>query len=209
MSDETRLVGYNKGRVQTRDIDELLGICRGLIADDEINANEIRFLARWLEGQSHIHNDWPTDLLIRQLAEILADGKIEPHELISFAETIRSIIGEKVIDGPGECHAVTSCELPYCNPQPQIAFEGQSFCFTGKFVFGTRDKCEKAVVRHGGIIKSGVVNDLDYLVIGFLSNPNWAHTSYGRKIEGAMALKSSGKKISILSEEHWVNSLHR
>jgi hypothetical protein len=42
------------------------------------------------------------------------------------------------------------------------------------------------------------------MVIGTRVSPNWITTSYGRKIQEAMELKSAGSKITIISERYWL-----
>jgi len=37
--------------------------------------------------------------------------------------------------------------------------------------------------------------------------PDWAHTSYGRKIESAVALQQEGHSIAIISERRWLAAL--
>lgn len=42
-------MNYRFNEVKDRNIDELLGISRGLIADDKINQAEAEFLLDWIE----------------------------------------------------------------------------------------------------------------------------------------------------------------
>jgi len=85
-----------------------------------------------------------------------------------------------------------------------IKIKNKSFCFTGQFLFGTRNACEDIVIKKKGIVFPRVRSDLDYLVIGSLINQEWAHTSYGRKIEKAVLYKKKGLPINIISEDQWV-----
>lgn len=41
-------------RITSRQIDELIGIARGLIADDQINQSEVEFLRKWLAANAII-----------------------------------------------------------------------------------------------------------------------------------------------------------
>jgi NAD-dependent DNA ligase len=94
---------------------------------------------------------------------------------------------------------------------PDIVFEGRSFCFTGVFVYGNGDRgqCEAAVRSRGGYCYERPNRDLNYLVVGNFVEPAWAHQTYGRKIENALALKSAGAGCKIISEEHWTKFLQR
>jgi NAD-dependent DNA ligase len=100
-------------------------------------------------------------------------------------------------------------ELLYRGP---VEYEGQSFCFTGIFNFGTRKECHSAVLDKGGLIEKDVNLRVDYLVLGSDFNPNWAGTNYGRKIERAMEIKKGEGKSAkplVLSESDWVRSLNQ
>ncbi len=51
--------------------------------------------------------------------------------------------------------------------QPKsVVFQDRSFCFTGKFAFGTRSECERAVVGRGGRCTRRPTFDTEYLVVG-------------------------------------------
>ena len=91
-----------------------------------------------------------------------------------------------------------------------IEYEGKSFCFTGIFDYGTRQKCQEIVIKKGGMIEKGVNLRLDYLVLGSDFNPHWSGPNYGKKIERAMEIKKGeGKnaKPFVISESDWVESL--
>ena len=99
--------------------------------------------------------------------------------------------------------------LPLDDPPPQIVLEGRRFLFTGTCIYGNRTKCLRAVTERGGITKSSVTLDLDYLVIGYYVTPSWKHQSFGNKIEKAMLCRDNPKSsLAIISEEHWMNALN-
>ena len=55
---------------------------------------------------------------------------------------------------------------------------------------------------------SGVVLDLDYLVIGTFASQDWAHNNYGRKIEKSIKYNEDGRaNIAIISEDAWADAL--
>lgn len=108
--------------------------------------------------------------------------------------------------------AKTSDLIPVSNkffdkPASDVIFEGRSFCFTGVFVFGCGDraKCEVAVRARGGYCYDRPNRDLNYLVIGSFVQSAWAYKNYGRKIETALELKSTGACCKIISEKHWAS----
>ena len=47
-------------RIEDRGISELIGIARGLVADDVVNELEADFLIRWLKENEHL-TCWPFD----------------------------------------------------------------------------------------------------------------------------------------------------
>ena len=46
-------------RVLTRSCESLLGICSGILADGNLNDQEIRYLDNWLDNNRNIANTWP------------------------------------------------------------------------------------------------------------------------------------------------------
>lgn len=48
---------------------------------------------------------------------------------------------------------------------------------------------------------------LDYLVLGPLVTPSWAHTSFGRKIEKAIDYQRRGCLIEIIDESGWFKQI--
>ncbi|MDG1206840.1 MAG: BRCT domain-containing protein [Pseudomonadales bacterium] len=201
MSKQARVT--TKDEIQDRLIDELIGVCRGVIADGRVDEQEAIFLGQWIENHREIADRWPVNILYARLVEMLRDGIMSESERAELLLTLRDLTGESLIyQEPNR-----STTLPLDNPQPEIDFTGKSFCLTGRFVFGSELECEEAILELGGDIVEAPNMVTDYLVIGELSSPDWVHTSFGRSIEHAVDLKQQGSSISILSEEHWVNSL--
>jgi NAD-dependent DNA ligase len=201
MSKQARVT--TKDEIQDRLIDELIGVCRGVIADGRVDEQEAIFLGQWIENHREIADRWPVNILYARLVEMLRDGIMSESERAELLLTLRDLTGESLIyQEPNR-----STTLPLDNPQPEIDFTGKSFCLTGRFVFGSELECEEAILELGGDIVEAPNMVTDYLVIGELSSPDWVHTSFGRSIAHAVDLKQQGSSISILSEEHWVNSL--
>lgn len=59
----------------------------------------------------------------------------------------------------------------------EVVIESAGVCHTGEFAYGTR------------------------------VSPDWAHTSYGRKIERAVELQEQGHPLFIISEQRWLQAL--
>lgn len=79
MSDEF----YNRvggDRISSRQIDELIGIARGLVADGQINQAEAEFLQKWLAANAAISDQPVIRVLYQRVSEVLADGVLDEHE---------------------------------------------------------------------------------------------------------------------------------
>jgi len=190
-------------RVQDRLIDELIGLCRGVIADDVVDESEVIFLGQWIENHRHIAELWPVNVLYSRITEMLLDGVLTSNEQRELLITLKELTGESsTFQEPNR-----STLLPIDKPAPEIVYPGQSFCLTGRFVFASVMECEETIAEMGGAIDATPTVDTNYLVIGEMCSPDWVHTTFGRSIEKAIVLRTEGQGIKIVSEEHWVNSL--
>lgn len=93
----------------------------------------------------------------------------------------------------------------YDAPPPIVVFKDNVFLFTGRFTFGTRRRCERAVVDRGGLIPESdeVTHSVDYLVVGTRGSERWKHIGYGAKIEAAVVERNVHGKPAIIAEPHW------
>ena len=190
-------------KIQDRLIDELIGICRGVIADGDVDEKEAIFIGQWIENHREIAEKWPVNILYARLMEMLRDGVLTSSERADLLETLRNITGDSAMFQESN-HSTT---LPLDSPKPPIQFEGKTFCLTGRFVFGSKFDCEETIAEMGGAIAEAPTPETDYLIIGEFCSPEWRHTTFGRSIERAVELKAEGCLISIVCEEHWVESL--
>jgi len=189
--------------VQDRLIDELIGICRGVIADDNVDEREAIFLGQWIENHRDIANRWPVNVLYARITEMLKDGVLSKDEQGELLRTLQELTGESsTYQEPNR-----STTLPINRPAPDIEFSGKTFCLTGQFVFGSKIECEETVAELGGMVDQAPTQDTDYLVIGEVCSPEWEHTSFVKSIEVAVEMQSQGHDIKILSEEHWVDCM--
>jgi len=189
--------------VQDRLIDELIGICRGVIADDNVDEREAIFLGQWIENHRDIANRWPVNVLYARITEMLKDGVLSKDEQGELLRTLQELTGESsTYQEPNR-----STTLPINRPAPDIEFSGKTFCLTGQFGFGSKIECEETVAELGGMVDQAPTQDTDYLVIGEVCSPEWEHTSFGKSIEVAVEMQSQGHDIKILSEEHWVDCM--
>ena len=136
--------------VQDRLIDELIGICRGVIADDNVDEREAIFLGQWIENHRDIANRWPVNVLYARITEMLKDGVLSKDEQGELLRTLQELTGESsTYQEPNR-----STTLPINRPAPDIEFAGKTFCLTGQFVFGSKIECEETVAELGGMVQT-------------------------------------------------------
>lgn len=193
-------VGHD--RLTMRQVDELIGIARGLIADGVINQAEVEFLQKWLAANLEISDQPLIRVLYRRVNEILADGVVDDDEKTELLDTLTRFADRDF--ELGEVLKATS--LPLDDPAPALAFVGQRYCFTGTFNFGQRKHCEQTVIERGATA-GGLSKQTNFLVIGTYATESWMHSSFGNKIMHACEMREHGVPISIVSEAHWVTFL--
>lgn len=194
---------FNASRRIDRGIHEMLGLCRGILADGVVSADEALLLMNWMESNPDLTQQWPASALAERLDRIFADGVVEPDEQEDLAELLREISG--VIEG-GEQAVGQSTTLPLDRPPPPLQFSGWEYVFTGRFASGTRRWCQQAVERGGAACASDVTLRTNVLVVGTYGSRDWAHSSYGRKIEKAVEYRRK-TDIVIVDEAHWSSFL--
>ncbi|MFM2373012.1 MAG: hypothetical protein RIS85_2734 [Pseudomonadota bacterium] len=201
--DERTLNRLNNDRIQSRQVDELIGLARGLIADGSINSAEVHFLEKWLATNLSVSQQPLIATLYDRVRAILADGVADPQECSDLFAALNAFTAGDAELG----EAAKAASLPLCHPVPAVTFEGMAYCFTGTFSFGQRKHCEEAVISRGGTGGS-LTRSTNYLVIGAYATEAWKHYSFGNKILKAVDMRSSGVPISIISENHWTKFLH-
>jgi hypothetical protein len=136
----------------------------------------------------------PFDLAVIQTVRIPEDWSSSD----AFREYRDELVGDILRDGS-----------PFDRPQPAVSFAKRTFMFTGKFVFGTREACQAAVLSRGGSApdQKSVSQLINYLVIGVEGSKAWSHGKYGNKIEGAIIARREYGSPAIISEDHWVSAL--
>ncbi|MEP1446272.1 MAG: BRCT domain-containing protein [Paraglaciecola sp.] len=191
---------YNRKDNQDRQIDTLIGLCKGITADGKVDQAEAEFLQTWLVQNNQSQNPIIVNLLSK-VGEMLEDGVLDQEESGELLSVLYSISGEK--SELGEVSKTST--LPICSPAPKIEFDDRTFLFTGTCAYGTRKDCQSAIESLGGTNAKSVTKGLNYLVLGTYVTDSWAHESFGRKIEKAMEYRESGLPITIITEEHWLN----
>ncbi|MBT3879262.1 MAG: NAD-dependent DNA ligase [Candidatus Scalindua sp.] len=195
---------WTDARLLKRSCESLLGINAGILADGELNNQEIRYLENWLCDNMAIASTWPGEVIYSRIKTIFADNKITEDEREHLKQTLSDLIGFTLQEtgaafGASINHPINEVDL--------IRIRNNIFCFTGNFLYGTRNACERAITERGGTAIPRIKKDLNYLVIGTMVSNDWVHTSHGRKIENALEFKKDNCPIYIVSEKQWVESL--
>lgn len=196
---------YNRvggDRISSRQIDELIGIARGIAVDGALSQAEVEFLQKWLAANASISDQPVIRTLYRRIDEMLSDDVLDPEESAELLETLNSFSNRDFELG----EVLKSTTLPLCRPPPDLTFVGRTYCFTGTFNYGQRKFCEQAVAERGGSCGS-LSQRTDYLVVGVYATESWKHSTHGNKIIKASEWRDRGVPIAIVSEEHWTKHL--
>lgn len=124
---------HDKKRLDDRAVDELMGLSKGLIADNVVNEDEAKFLQSWMEANVPCCQDKMVNILYRRIQEMLIDGifdQTEKEELLLF---LKNFTGQAPPDNETAQLATT---LPLDDPPPSVNFAGSIFCLTGTFAYG-------------------------------------------------------------------------
>lgn len=187
-----------------RDVTEILGIVKGLLADGVVNDEELQFLIDWGRQHPDSVRRWPGSALFARIQHVFEDGVIDEQERADLADLMSQLVGGKIsmvlgADGP--------TTLPVDDPAPPLEWNESVFVMTGRFAYGTRAACEQEIVSRGGQLAANVTKRTTYLVLGTFGSDDWSHSSFGRKLERACELKSAGGEIYIITEDHWAGAL--
>lgn len=203
MTDDSRLHRlYNRARLADREVNELIGLTHGVIADGRVSQEEVEYLHKWLVAHTAGAGNPVVAALLGRIDTILADGIVDPEEAEDLLSTLKQFAAGDFEVG----EVLKATTLPLDAPPPNVRFPKSRFCLTGTFAFGTRKECEAAVEARGSLCGS-LTQETGYLIIGIYATDSWAHSSYGRKIEKAVTMKAKGLPIAIVGEQHWAAQL--
>jgi NAD-dependent DNA ligase len=191
-------------RLATRHMDELIGLCQGVLFDGAVSDVEAKNLLKWIECHRDSADTWPGNVLYERITRAMLDGRIDADE----EKELMDILG-RVAGGPPDHNAPhVSRAIPYDDPPPVVTFNECAFCMTGQFVYGARREVEAVIIERGGRIASAPSGKTDYLIVGTFGSEEWLHSTHGTKIVKAVELKAAGKPIRIITERHWTGCLH-
>ena len=196
---------FNTKPMADRQIDQLIGLAQGIVADGIVNQAEAETLQNWLRANQTTDNPYVSRLL-DQVERVLKDGVLDDDEGRELHDALMNWTGGGGADGEES----TTGSLPL-DPAPRaVRITGHIFVFTGTGVFGTRRMMQDATIRAGGTVERNITMQTNFVVLGTYVTPAWAHQSFGRKIEKAMEYRDrKGTGVQIVHEEDWVQALGR
>ena len=191
--------------VVRKSLNNLMGIVNGLVCDNQLADTEIQFLATWLEENQHIADTYPANIVFRRVSEVMADGVITETERVELLADLKVISGNEFMETGAALPAHIAAVF---DDDPYVEIENRLFVLTGKFLFGTRSACERAILKRGGMVASNVSRRTNYVVVGTMASPAWIEQNFGRKIQKAAELAESGDaEIAVVREPDWVIAL--
>jgi len=131
--------GINARLRVERDIAELLGIAKGLLADGRIVEEEARYLHQWGAHHRDALMRWPASLLFTRVRQMFVDNRIDEAERLELQEVLSAFVGGEMSITLGYEGAA---ELPLDQPAPLVCWQGEVYVFTGKFAYGTWRQCQ-------------------------------------------------------------------
>ncbi len=188
---------------ENRTVDELIGICKGIVADGKVSEDEADFIVKWMNENAYMACDrWPINLLLNRLERMLADDVIDAEERKELFSLLSGIVGGLPV---ADRIASFSSNLELDTPSP-LDFGGRTFCFTGKFAYGTRADCEDAVSCRGGFVLPSISKKVHFLVVGLMGSRDWLHSTFGLKMEKAFTYRQK-YGLHVVGEDHWAKFL--
>ncbi len=178
----------------------LLGLVKGLLADNILNPQEILALDSWLRNHQELLHHWPANVIAERVQAVLADGVISLEETQDLAETLSRVLdwGFNALE-----HIHPWVELLSREPQPEVIVPGRSFLLSGRFVYGPRARGDAATLECGGLTDKALNGALDYVVVGALTQASPPERESSALIADALSLQSSGHVIEVIPEQAW------
>jgi NAD-dependent DNA ligase len=201
--DQILAVDPNRDAAVFRQIEELIGLIKGVMADGAVHQSEAEFLVKWLEKNKDTLDQWPAVAIFPRLKAALSDGNLDNEEEKEIRELLHAALEQN------SKREASDTAIPYTTPVPEIQFANRTFCFTGKFQSGSRPWCVSQIIARGGIAASKLTQNVNYLIVGEINSGSWMNAKHGRKIGKAIKYRESGAKIAILSEETWFEQLRQ
>lgn len=85
-----------QARRNSVDVAELIGLCKGILADGTINLAEAEFIQDWLDDRADQMDLWPARELHQLIIRVLEDGAMSGDEEAELIALLEDMTGERV-----------------------------------------------------------------------------------------------------------------
>ena len=110
---------FNREDVADKQVDTLIGLCKGIAADGVVNQQEAVYLQGWLAANEiTIQSNPVTANLLSRVNDMLSDGVLDRDEAQDLLAALRSFAG----DTPETGEFLKTTGLPVDYPEPDIEF---------------------------------------------------------------------------------------
>lgn len=168
----------------------LQGIIKTITADKKVTMEELTHLKTWLMRNMDLKGTYPYDKILQTTDHILRKGVMTINEQKEISRLFSDLIN------------------PVKKTDEKLEFEGKTFCLSGDFKHGRKEKIMYLLKKQGLIEKSCVSYKLDYLFVGDLGSPAWKYGNIGGKVVKAQQLQDKGAKVKIISESNLFKELN-
>lgn len=181
-------------------LNEFLGLISGIVADDQINADEFAYLIEWINQHADLIDDATVKSVVVKMIEFSELEQVTPSDEEALVSFLKQTAGVRFLEtGAADVHPMDHI----ADNIDSMSHERAAICFTGVFNTGTRKEVEAIATNLGAIPRKYPSKSIHYMVIGSQVSPDWKHTSFGRKIQKAIELRESGHPLIILTEQEW------
>ncbi len=184
---------FNEKRIIQRDIDELIGVCRGILADDLVNKDEAYFVLSWIEEKflkENIQKNFLVNYIYEATYEILEKKDFSSESLNKYKNKLKKIMSLDVI------------------LDKDVSIKNNTICCCSGIFAKDKSIIKQKLKEKNITIKNRLTLDVNYLIIGSYGNPEWKHGAYGNKIEDAIKYrKRPDTDMLIISEQELLKNL--
>ena len=184
-----------------RGVSELVGLARNMLADGAVSSSEVHELVAWIADHPSMINTFPGNVIAQRLERYLADRYIDEDETEDLTRVLAELTRTEPAPVPPE-----SDVIPYTRPNPTVQFEAREFVFAGRFYYGPRKACERAVIQRGGACQETPGRTTHYIVIGTLGATDSSESPFP-DIDRVLATLGERSRAVIISEDHWAAHL--
>ena len=167
---------------KTLKVQVLQGIIKAITADGKVTLEELTNLKRWMLRHTSLSGSYPYDKILKITNVMLKQGFITFDEQKEISKQLKELI------------------TPIKSTDEKFILKNRTFCLSGEFKHGSKEKITYLLEKEGAIQKSSVSSKVDYLFVGDLGSPAWKYGNIGGKIVKAQRLQDNGESIKIISE---------